>query len=95
MVTNNQLLKSTYAGKKVFLTGHTGFKGAWMLAWLAQLGAQVKGYALAPDQTDGAFNTLPKNLMFESVKEPCILLISLRCNINTQIHIHRMCNNFT
>lgn len=41
-------LKETYAGKKVFLTGHTGFKGSWMLQWLHSLGAEVRGYALPP-----------------------------------------------
>jgi CDP-glucose 4,6-dehydratase len=42
------LLSKFYKGKKVFLTGHTGFKGSWLLTWLKLLGAQVKGYALAP-----------------------------------------------
>lgn len=36
--------------KKVFVTGHTGFKGGWLALWLEQLGAVVTGYALAPDQ---------------------------------------------
>ncbi|MBE7170974.1 MAG: CDP-glucose 4,6-dehydratase [Williamsia sp.] len=40
--------KETYENKKVFLTGHTGFKGCWLLGWLHMLGAHVKGYALAP-----------------------------------------------
>ena len=44
-----QFLRAAYENKKVFLTGHTGFKGAWMLAWLHLLGAEVKGYALAPE----------------------------------------------
>jgi CDP-glucose 4,6-dehydratase len=35
-----------WRGKKVFLTGHTGFKGSWLSLWLQQLGAQVTGYAL-------------------------------------------------
>ena len=39
-------LQQTYQGKKVFLTGHTGFKGAWMLKTLSLLGAEVKGFAL-------------------------------------------------
>jgi CDP-glucose 4,6-dehydratase len=38
-----------YKGKKVFLTGHTGFKGAWMTALLHELGADLAGYALAPE----------------------------------------------
>lgn len=41
---------SSYQGKKVFLTGHTGFKGAWLLSWLHMLGATVKGYALEAEQ---------------------------------------------
>ena len=35
-------------GKRVFLTGHTGFKGSWLSIWLHSLGAVVKGYALSP-----------------------------------------------
>lgn len=37
-----------WQGKRVFLTGHTGFKGAWLSQWLTYLGADVTGYALAP-----------------------------------------------
>ena len=37
-----------WAGKRVFLTGHTGFKGSWMALWLQRMGAQVTGFALAP-----------------------------------------------
>ena len=42
-------LNDWYAGRKVFVTGHTGFKGAWLTAWLVEAGAIVTGYALAPD----------------------------------------------
>lgn len=37
-----------WRGKRVFLTGHTGFKGSWMALWLRRLGAQVYGFALPP-----------------------------------------------
>ena len=37
-----------WRGKRVFLTGHTGFKGGWLSLWLQQLGAELHGYALAP-----------------------------------------------
>ena len=37
-----------WQGKRVLLTGHTGFKGSWLALWLEQLGAQVTGFALAP-----------------------------------------------
>lgn len=39
---------NAYAGTKVFVTGHTGFKGSWLCLWLERLGAEVTGYALPP-----------------------------------------------
>jgi CDP-glucose 4,6-dehydratase len=57
LVTLGELNKA-YGGKKVFITGHTGFKGAWLMAILHQAGARVKGYALAPDHEEGLFNIL-------------------------------------
>lgn len=53
-----QLLESYYKGKKVFVTGHTGFKGAWLTAWLHVLGARIKGYALPPAYENGLFDLL-------------------------------------
>jgi len=44
-----------WRGKRVLLTGHTGFKGSWAAIWLAQMGAEVTGLALAPDQTPSLF----------------------------------------
>ncbi|HEY3536395.1 MAG TPA: CDP-glucose 4,6-dehydratase [Trinickia sp.] len=44
-----------WRGKKVFVTGHTGFKGSWLTLWLQALGAKVTGYALAPDTTPNLF----------------------------------------
>ena len=38
-----------WRGRRVFLTGHTGFKGSWLALWLAQLGAEVTGFALPPE----------------------------------------------
>ena len=38
-----------WAGRRVLLTGHTGFKGSWLAQWLLRLGAEVTGFALAPD----------------------------------------------
>jgi CDP-glucose 4,6-dehydratase len=43
-----------YSGRRVFVTGHTGFKGAWLCAWLQRLGAHTIGYALPP-QSRGLF----------------------------------------
>jgi CDP-glucose 4,6-dehydratase len=40
--------RAFWQGKRVFLTGHTGFKGSWLALWLERLGAEVTGYALPP-----------------------------------------------
>jgi len=40
--------RTFWQGRRVLLTGHTGFKGAWLSLWLAQLGAKVRGFALDP-----------------------------------------------
>ena len=45
-----------WSGKRVLLTGHTGFKGSWAAIWLSRLGAEVTGLALAPDQTPALFD---------------------------------------
>jgi len=45
-----------WKGKRVFLTGHTGFKGSWISLWLSSLGAKVKGYALTPPTSPSLFN---------------------------------------
>jgi CDP-glucose 4,6-dehydratase len=45
-----------WVGRKVFLTGHTGFKGGWLSLWLASMGAKVTGYALAPNTMPSFFN---------------------------------------
>jgi len=47
---------SFWKEKKVFLTGHTGFKGSWLSLWLQKMGADVKGFALDPPTTPALFN---------------------------------------
>ena len=46
---------SFWVGKRVFLTGHTGFKGSWLSLWLQSLGAEVTGYALKPPTNPNLF----------------------------------------
>jgi CDP-glucose 4,6-dehydratase len=46
-----------WCGKRVFLTGHTGFKGGWLSIWLASMGARLTGYALAPNTVPNFYDT--------------------------------------
>lgn len=63
-----QQLKDIFKGKKVFLTGHTGFKGAWLLQLLQELGATVKGYALAPEHDNDLYCQIDgESLCYSSV----------------------------
>ena len=54
MVTLEPASEEFWRGRRVFLTGHTGFKGSWLSLWLTRLGAQVTGFSLAPE-TPGLF----------------------------------------
>ncbi|WP_222430791.1 CDP-glucose 4,6-dehydratase [Cohnella terricola] len=49
-------LTEFWRGKKVFITGHTGFKGSWLSLWLSQKGASVTGYSLTPPTDPSLFN---------------------------------------
>lgn len=51
-------LAHIYRGKKILLTGHTGFKGAWLAEWLYYLGAEVTGFSLPPQTSPSLFDTL-------------------------------------
>ncbi len=53
----NLIDKTFWHGRRVFLTGHTGFKGGWLSLWLQALGAEVTGYALPPPSTPNLFET--------------------------------------
>ncbi len=49
------MFDNIYKGKKVFLTGHTGFKGSWLALWLKKLGAEVMGYSLSANTNPSMF----------------------------------------
>jgi len=51
-------MRDFYKNKKVFITGHTGFKGSWLTLWLTMMGAKVLGYALEPNTDPSLFNVL-------------------------------------
>ena len=58
IISKGTIDPSFWKNKKVFLTGHTGFKGSWLSLWLQSMEAIVKGYSLEP-------NTIP-NLFTEA-----------------------------
>ena len=60
-------ISSFYYKKKIFITGHTGFKGSWLMATLHKLGAEIKGYALAPEQEGGLYDYLQPLSLADSI----------------------------
>jgi CDP-glucose 4,6-dehydratase len=65
-MVNKQSLE-IFRGKRVLVTGDTGFKGSWLCLWLHQLGAQVYGYALPPESEGDHFNLLGLDNLIEHV----------------------------
>lgn len=60
-------LRNVYKGKRVFITGHTGFKGSWLLKVLHLLGAEIKGYALPPYTKDDLYNIIDGTKLCNSI----------------------------
>jgi len=56
-----------FSGKKIIVTGDTGFKGSWLCMWLHLLGADVLGYALPPEHADGHFNAIKLGELIEHI----------------------------
>lgn len=69
MVAGSQstLFKSIYKGKRILVTGDTGFKGSWLSLWLHELGADVVGYALPPERDEDHFNVIGLNKIIHHV----------------------------
>lgn len=66
-MVNEHMLKSVFRGRRVLITGDTGFKGSWLCLWMHQLGAQVLGYALPPEYEGDHFNLLGLENLIEHV----------------------------
>lgn len=56
-----------WRGRSVLVTGHTGFKGAWLATWLERMGARVSGFALAPDPASSPYELLRPTLVREHI----------------------------
>lgn len=57
-----------WQGRRVFLTGHTGFKGGWLSLWLASRGAQIRGYALEPSTEPNMFTVASVGRVIEDLR---------------------------
>lgn len=80
-----------FNGKRIFVTGHTGFKGSWLCLWLAKLGAQVIGYALPPPTDPNLFELARIDELVDSriadVRDADLLKQTL-CDVQPEIVIH-------
>ena len=65
-MVKRDLLSSAYKGKKVFLTGHTGFKGSWLTLMLKSLGSDVKGYSLEPFNKNDLYHKIDGDSLCDS-----------------------------
>jgi CDP-glucose 4,6-dehydratase len=76
--------------RRVFLTGHTGFKGAWLSMWLGEMGAQVTGFALAPQTEPNLFAQLKCDIhsVLGDIRDAEKLRAALnRCDPHIVIHM--------
>ena len=64
---NYKLISSTFKNKRVFITGHTGFKGSWFIFWLHSLGAKICGYSLQPLKQEDIFNKIKSADLCENI----------------------------
>ncbi len=62
------LVDQRWTGRRVFITGHTGFKGGWLSIWLARMGAIVRGYSLTPSTEPSLFEVARIGTLLEDVR---------------------------
>lgn len=74
-----------FNGKKVIVTGHTGFKGSWLTVWLDMLGARVAGYGLDPEY---------ENSVFPVAGVEKLLYADIRADIRNRVEVNRLFGEF-
>jgi CDP-glucose 4,6-dehydratase len=83
--------KDFWVGKRVFLTGHSGFKGGWLTLWLQSLGAEVTGLSLSPETTPNLFTRAQVDhgiaSVFGDIRDP-VLVRRAMSDAHPEIVIH-------
>jgi CDP-glucose 4,6-dehydratase len=74
---------NTYRDKRVFLTGHTGFKGSWLAEWLLSLGAEITGFSLPPITNPSLFSELGLASRLNHIEGDVRDLVALRAAVAT------------
>ena len=76
------MVNTAFTGQRIFVTGHTGFKGGWLCEWLLALGAEVAGYSLEPETQPALFERLGLAARMQhriaDVRDPLLLAKSIR-----------------
>jgi len=90
-LVNGTVDRQFWQNKRVFITGHTGFKGSWISLWLSSLGAEIKGYALSPSTMPSLFNEAKVSSIIDSqiadIRDQSALYESM-VSFNPEILIH-------
>lgn len=79
-------LQAAYQGKRVLVTGHTGFKGSWLTQWLLSMGADVAGYALDPESNQSLYGKL-------SISDR--LVVDCRADLSDRASINKIICDFS
>lgn len=85
-------LAEVFAGKRVLVTGHTGFKGSWATLWLSRLGAEVWGLSLPPEASPNLFDLMPplpgERSFLRDIRDPdAVAEVVTRCRPDIVLHL--------
>lgn len=83
-MVSESLLKEAFRGRRVLVTGDTGFKGSWLCLWLHEMGAHVVGFALPPERQNDHFNLLGLERLIEHITG----------DIRDEKFLHKVINDF-
>src|SRR5437879_8225639 len=81
-----RIFAGIYGGRRVLITGHTGFKGSWLALWLKELGAEVTGFGQAPPTTPNHWDFV--RLPFNDIRADIHDLFAIRLTFyNSHLYV--------